>query len=110
MAKKILLSERFGDNIFTRNTISAFFKSIKKLKEKEIEIDFSNVKFISRSCADEYIKQKEASKKKIVEVNMAKNICSMFDAVKNQYEKAGLDISFEICNNSNTGNKVLPPN
>lgn len=99
MAKKILLSERFGSNIFTRNTISAFFRDIKEIKEAEIELDFSNVKFISRSCADEYIKQKEKTKKKILEVNIPENICSMFDAVKNQYEKAGFTISFNICDN-----------
>jgi hypothetical protein len=98
MAKKILLSERFGSNIFTRNTISAFFEDIKNMKEAEIKLDFSNVKFISRSCADEYIKQKEKTKKKIIEVSMAKNICSMFEAVKSQYKKAGFTISFDICN------------
>jgi hypothetical protein len=98
MAKKILLSERFGDNIFTRNTISAFFDEVNKMKEAEIEFDFSNVKFISRSCADEYLKRKQNSKKKLIEVNMPKEICLMFNAVKNQYEKAGITISFDICN------------
>jgi len=106
MVKKILLLERFGDNIFTRNTISAFFEEINKMKEAEIELDFSNVEFISRSCADEYLKRKQSSKKKILEVNMSKEVCSMFNVVKNQYEKAGVTISFDICNTKNK--KFIP--
>jgi len=98
MAKKILLSERFGNNIFTRRTISAFFEEINNLKEAEIKIDFSGVKFISRSCADEYIKQKEVSRKKIVEVNMSKDVCSMFNVIKHQYKRAGITISFDAHN------------
>lgn len=96
MAKKILLSERFGDNIFTRNTISAFFEELNDEKSAEIELDFSNVKFISRSCADEYIKQKKVSNKKIIEVNMSDNIISMFNIVENQYEREGISISVDI--------------
>ena len=53
MTKKILLSERFGNNIFTRKTVSVFFEEINKASETEIELDFSNVRFISRSCAED---------------------------------------------------------
>lgn len=94
MAKKILLSQEFGTNIFTRNTISAFFEKLIDSKETEITLDFKDVNFISRSCADEYLKQKEKTQKKILEVNMSKEILSMFKAVKNQYEKSGFTISF----------------
>lgn len=99
--EKVRLSEIFGNNIFTRRTISDFFKKLKEKKSKSIEIDFSDVEFISRSCTDEYIKQKKKATKKIIEVNMSKNICDMFNAVKNQYEKAGIAISFDICNIQN---------
>jgi len=99
MAKRILLSKEFGNNIFTRNTISAFFEKINSQKEAEIVIDFSNIEFISRSCADEYLKQKEESNKKIVEEHMSKEVCSMFSAVQNQYQKQGLDLSIVSCSN-----------
>lgn len=101
MIKEILLLQEFGDNIFTRNTISAFFQKINKMKETEIKFNFKNVKFISRSCADEYLKRKEISKKKIIEVNMSKEICSMFNAVKEQYKEAGFTITFDVCSNKN---------
>jgi len=93
---KVILSE-FGNNIFTRNTISAFFEKINSKKEAEIVLDFKGVEFISRSCADEYLKQKEKSKKKVVEANMSKEVCSMFNAVRAQYEKEGISISFVSC-------------
>lgn len=99
MAKKILLSQEFGNNIFTRKTISAFFEKINSQKEAEIVLDFKGVDFISRSCADEYLKQKEESNKKIIERNMSKEVCSMFNAVQNQYEKEGVKISFVSCSN-----------
>ncbi len=94
--KKVLLAKEFGNNIFTRSSISEFFKKLKKLKNSEILIDFKNVEFISRSCADEYIKQKNAIKKKLVEVNMSKNVYSMFDTVRKQYEKRNASFTFEI--------------
>ena len=95
--KKVLLSNEFGCNIFTRNTISSFFERINSLNNKEIALDFSRIEFISRSCADEYLKRKQDSKKKIIEVNMSKEVYSMFNAVQNQYKKAGFHISFSVC-------------
>ena len=97
MTRKILLSQEFGNNLFTRKTISAFFEKINSQKEAEIVLDFKGVDFISRSCADEYLKQKEKSNKEVVERNMSKEVCSMFNAVQNQYEKEGITISFVDC-------------
>lgn len=99
MATKILLSHEFGSNIFTRKTISAFFEKINSQKGTETILDFSDIKFISRSCADEYLKEKEKSKINISEINMSNEVCSMFNAVKNQYEKHGLSVTFVNCNN-----------
>jgi len=97
MKKRITLTSNFGNNIFTRNSISEFFKKINFLKDAEIILDFESIKFISRSCADEYLKQKNVSKKKIIEANMSKEVCDMFENVKNQYKTAGVKISFEVC-------------
>ncbi len=97
MRKEILLSSVFGDNIFTRNSISSLFEKINSAKNKEFIFNFKGVKFISRSCADEYLKQKEKSSKKIIEDNMSKEICLMFRNVENQYKDLGLSISFEVC-------------
>lgn len=106
MARKILLLQEFGNNIFTRRTISAFFEKINSQKETEIVLDFKGVEFISRSCADEYLKQKEESNKKIVERHMSQEVCSMFNAVQNQYEKKGFSVSFVSCT-SNPQKEIL---
>lgn len=103
---RLKLSEIFGNNIFTRRTISNFFEELSKKHDKEIELDFSGVDFISRSCADEYIRQKEKTKKKLIEVNISKDVCSMFNVVKTQYKNAGVPISFEICNIKSK--KIIP--
>ncbi len=92
--KTVRLRERFGSNIFTRKTISVFFEEISLLKDKEVLFDFKDVEFISRSCADEYLKQKSKMNKKIIEVNVSDNVRSMFRIVQNHYERAGLTISF----------------
>jgi hypothetical protein len=97
MKKKILLISEFGDNIFTRSSMSDFFENINFLKDKKITLDFKGIKFISRSCADEYLKQKKFSKKEIVEVNMSKEVCSMFKNVDTQYKNAGLSIVSTSC-------------
>jgi len=97
---KIRLLEVFGNNIFTRRIISNFFEELKNMKENTIELDFSGIDFISRSCADEYVKQKKGIQKKIVEVNMSDNICSMFNVVKSQYDEKGISFSFKVCSNT----------
>lgn len=101
MEKMILLVSEFGGNIFTRSSIFDFFEKINSLKNVNIKLDFKNVKFISRSCADEYLKQKKVSRKKIVEVNVSKDVCAMFTNVQNQYKNIGFDISFKVCSNEN---------
>ena len=97
MTRIVLLSQEFGSNIFTRRTISSFFEKINSQKEIEIVLDFKSIEFMSRSCADEYLKQKEKSNKKIVEENMSQEVCSMFNAVQSQYEKKGFSVSFVGC-------------
>jgi len=100
MAKKIIkLYDEFSDNIFTRKTVSSFFDRINKLKEKEIIIDFKNIEFISRSCADEYLKLKKETKKIIIERNLSNEIKSMFRLVENQLRK--IHFSFTPKNPSN---------
>ena len=96
MAKKIIsLYEEFGDNIFTRHKMISFFDKIDHLKDKEIIIDFKKVKFISRSCADEYLKRKKRSNKILIERNMSQEVHSMFKVTLNQLKET--NFSFSSC-------------
>ena len=87
---KLLLSEHFGNKIFTRSTISDFFDELSDFKEDSIALDFKNIDFISRSCADEYLKLKEKFSKKLVEENMSNAVCSMFKLVEMQHKNSGI--------------------
>lgn len=92
MEKRISLFEVFGNNIITRNSIFDFFTELEDLKENKIVLDFKDITFISRSCADEYLKQKKVSSKAVVEENRSKDVCNMFDLISRQYEKARLNL------------------
>ena len=93
MKKIKLLSEHFGNNIFTRSVISDFFDKLKNFKEKEIVLDFKDIDFVSRSCADEYLKLKKKLSKKLTEENMSKKVCSMFKLVETQHKNSGINYS-----------------
>ncbi|HIH17347.1 MAG TPA: hypothetical protein HA250_02575 [Nanoarchaeota archaeon] len=94
MVKKvILLYKEFGDNIITRDTFSHFFERINSSREKEIVIDFKKVGFISRSCADEYLKLKKRSEKSIVERNLSNEVKSMFKVVEYQLREANFSFT-----------------
>jgi hypothetical protein len=83
MDKLIQLERMYPSaNIITRKTISDLYVKINKTKEDTIIFDFKNIDFMSRSCADEYVKQKKISKKKISEINQTADIQKMFAAVK----------------------------
>ena len=84
--EKILLHETLGKFIVTRNAVIKLFDSLASLNEG-IVLDFTNIEFISRSSAHEYIRQKITMNKKIDEVNMSKNVKAMFALVARQIKK-----------------------
>ncbi len=79
---RIKLYSEMSSNLITRNSLKAVFSKINKLKDEKIIIDFERIEFVSRSCADEYLKQKAKSDKKIVEMNQSSDIKKMFDFVR----------------------------
>jgi len=81
--RKVSIFDKLGERIFTRITMQDFLSEISKLKEKEITLDFNNVKFISRSCTDEYLKFIRTSKKKIKSINQSPDVLMMIKAVEN---------------------------
>ncbi len=84
----IKLYEFFNSNIIiTRRIMAYFFDYLSKQYEEEIVLDFSNIDFISRSCADEYIKRRLNSKKKIKEINMNIEVLSIFKLANKQFQR-----------------------
>lgn len=90
MQKVFFLADKFGNQIVTRNSIKLFLDKLSGASNKEIVLDFKDVSFISRSCADEYIKWKIMDSKKITEINMNNEVRMMFKLVSLQYK---LDLS-----------------
>ena len=87
--------------------MSSFFEEINSLKKDRITLDFKKVTFISRSCADEYLKQRKASKKKIVEANMSENVCNMLSLFNRQYQKEGVNILVQVTPECKTDSLVF---
>ncbi|MDP3026338.1 MAG: hypothetical protein Q8N63_01420 [Nanoarchaeota archaeon] len=80
--KTVSIFDSLGENVFTRTTMQDFVSYISKIKDKELILDFKKVKFISRSCADEYIKFEKRSNKKIESINMSEEVKMVMNAVK----------------------------
>lgn len=86
--KSILIKEFFENSyVATREAITFFFENINSLEDKEILLDFSGINFISRSCADEYIKRKLNSKKILYEINFSSNVSKMFSLAAFQHKR-----------------------
>lgn len=86
--KTIKISKN-GNYLITRNNISAFFDSINNIPDKEINLNFDSIHFISRSCADEYVKLKQMSDKTISETNLSPPVKTMINLVISQRLKNG---------------------
>ncbi len=100
-ARKVSIFEKLGERIFTRITMQDFLSEISKLKEKEVILDFNKVKFISRSCIDEYVRFIQNTEKKIKSINQSPDVCMMIKAVEN-----GLD-SLSVSKTNNNSKCVL---
>ena len=81
--KEIILAKEIGSNLITRHSLDRLFSKLKKYKSKELIIDFDNIKFVSRSGADEYIKLKNIIRKNIKEINQSDDVKKMFEIVSN---------------------------
>lgn len=76
-----LIHPNLGMNSSARN----LFKELNASPAENIKIDFSDVVFMSRSFTQEYIYQKNKTKKNIEEVNVPNKIKPMFKIVKNNF-------------------------
>ena len=63
-----------------------FFQEIESAKTEEVVLDFSNIEFISRSCADEYLSLKSSSSKVLKEKNVSYSVSEMIKEVRKSRE------------------------
>jgi hypothetical protein len=82
MKNKIKLIDEIKNKTFTRKSISSIFKKINSIRWKKIFVDFKDVINLSKESAEEYLKNKEESCKDIYEINLSKDVFSMFKLVE----------------------------
>jgi hypothetical protein len=79
--KIVRIRDESSPDLAFRDSALEFFKKLENMREKEIQIDFSNIQSISRSFAHEYIVRKTQSTKDITEINLPDNVEKMFRVV-----------------------------
>ena len=76
------ISSNLGMNISAKE----LFEEINNSPNPNIIIDFTDVFFMGRSFAQEYIYQKMRSDKNIYEENLGEDVLKMLEVVKKDYE------------------------
>ena len=89
------LKDRVSEDLSLRNMASDIFKAKEFQDAKEILIDFTGIKFISRSFAHEYLQCKAKQQCQLFEVNVSSNIKKMFEIVESTKVKSELVRSTE---------------
>lgn len=85
---EIILEEKYPKKLGMGPTAKKLFQEIKN--EKEVILNFQNIKFMSRSFAQEYVFQKHNTSCKITETNMDDSIKQLLEIVQEDFEKTCL--------------------
>ena len=84
MHKNLMISDLLAPIVSSRDiTIDVVEKAIKKTNNKSIDLDFSEVKFVSRSAAHALLSMKEKlqARKDICFINTSKDVANMLRTV-----------------------------
>lgn len=78
--EKIILEKEIGKDLGQRSKIEEVFNNINPHTTTVI-MDFSNVEFMGRSFAQEYLNQKHIASFEVVEENVPEDVQKMFDII-----------------------------
>ena len=87
MVNIIMVKDVLNENLEMNSTATDFLDMVDELSDNEIHIDFTGVKFISRSFAQGYYTKKLKLNKKIVEVNIPSIVQPMFDIMERNFKQ-----------------------
>ena len=91
--RTIRLADLIYEDLALRDSAARLFDAIEDSPEAEVVIDFSGVRSMSRSFADEYFVRRSASTKAITETNVPDNVRRMIDVVsRRSNSKKRLDV------------------
>ena len=85
--KSLPIKDVISPDLALRNSAEYLFKVIDRLSDDRITVDFTGVKSITRSFADEYLNRKKSSKKMIIEINVSDVVTQMFDVIEKKPSK-----------------------
>lgn len=80
-SQKIDMAKEISQKLGFRDSASEFFNLLNTMPADNIEIDFKDVKFMSRSFAHEYLQRKKELDKRVIELNKPDDVDSMFKVV-----------------------------
>lgn len=83
LKNEILIIDELQPNLSIRGGAKVFFNNIKDIPGNKLLINFEGSKCISRSFAQEYLKQKRLIDKEIMEINVPDNINFILKIVEN---------------------------
>ena len=86
----LVLKDRVSEDLSLRNMVSNIFKAKEFQTAKEVLIDFTGIKSISRSFAHEYLQYKAKQQCEVFEVNIPSDIKKMFEIVESTKIKSEL--------------------
>ena len=86
---KLRIKDKLSVDLALRDAADLFFDELERMK-MDVEVDFSDVRSISRSFAHQYLIRKNQSDKNITELNMPDNIVKMFDIVSKSRQKLNI--------------------
>lgn len=77
----VSLKNMLSSDLALRESVNILFDKIETLNCKKIEVDFREIRSITRSFAHQYVIRKKQSKKMIINKNVPLTIKKMFDVV-----------------------------
>lgn len=84
---ELAIKDQISEDLTTRNRASQFFEMVEASSFDRVVVNFDQVRSISRSFADEYVRRKMMSRVTVIEKNVPMNVKKMFDIVSSPVEK-----------------------
>lgn len=91
--KTTIKLEKYGTYLTSRELADRIFENIEAIEEKEIVIDFQNIKRVSRSFANQYRKNKQTTHKKLLDKHVSEEVKLMLDVSTEEKKKERFDFS-----------------
>ncbi len=86
---RVRIKDKISVDLALRDAADSFFDELDAMKI-DIEIDFSDIRSISRSFAHQYMLRKKQTLSRIIELNMTENVEKMFNVVSKSRQKSNI--------------------